>query len=76
MEVEKSVEAEIDALLLTHGESSSVIDALLAIPTPAATDGNQKAWQDLLHARLQSRVSRRMRETLEPRKQKQPGAQL
>jgi hypothetical protein len=70
MEVEKSVEAEIDALL-AHDDSSSVIDALLAIPTPAATDSSGEAWQQLLHARLQSRVSRRMRETLEAKNKRQ-----
>ena len=74
MEVEKSVEAEIDALL-ARDDSSSVIDALLAIPTPAATGSSGEAWQQLLHARLQSRVSRRMRETLEgpgERQEKRP----
>lgn len=73
MEVEKSVEAEIDALL-ARDECSSVIDALLSIPSPTRAAGGQKAWDDLLHARLQSRVSRRMRETLEQETLKAPGA--
>lgn len=73
MEVEKSVEAEIDALL-AQSDSSSVIDALLAIPTPAVQDSTHGAWQKLLHARLQSKVSRRMQETLESGKPKQSGS--
>jgi len=73
MEVEKSVEAEIDALL-AHDDSSSVIDALLAIPTPALAGSPEEAWQQLVHARLQSKVSRRMRETLGSGKQKREGA--
>lgn len=71
MKVKRSVEAgeaEIDALL-AHDENSSVIDAFLAIPALTAPDSRQREWQELLHARLQTRLSRRMRETLESGKQ-------
>ena len=67
MEVEKTVEAEIDALLALD-ESVSVVDALLAIPPRPETAGGGDEWQRLLHARLQSKVSRRMQENLKQQK--------
>ncbi|GAA4527226.1 hypothetical protein GCM10023174_14430 [Chelativorans composti] len=72
MEVDESVEAEIDALL-AKGEYSSVVDALLAIPPRADMSGD--AWQKLIHERMQFRVSRMMRKTLEGDHQNRPGVQ-
>ena len=67
MEVEKTVEAEIDALL-AQDDSASVVDALLAIPPRPEISGGADEWQRLLHARLQTKVSRKMQANLQRRK--------
>lgn len=67
MEVEKTVEAEIDALL-AQDDSASVVDALLAIPPRPDATGNRDEWHKLLHVRLQTKVSRKMQENLQKQK--------
>mgnify|MGYP001301315610 CR=1 FL=1 len=71
MEVEKTLEAEIDALL-AQVDGASVVDALLAIPPHPETTGEADEWQKLLHARLQTKVSRRMQENLAKRSSGEP----
>lgn len=61
MTVEKNVEAEIDALL-AEDETASIIDSLLAMPRPEDADDS---WERALHARLQERLARKMRQVLD-----------
>ena len=62
MSVDRKVEAEIDALL-ARDDSASVIDMLLSMPHVMAADNAD--WEKILHARLQERLARKMREVLE-----------
>ncbi|WEX10174.1 hypothetical protein [Chelativorans sp. AA-79] len=62
MTVDKKVEAEIDALLACN-DQASVIDTLLSMPHAMAAD--DPAWEKLMHARLQERLARKMRDMLE-----------
>jgi len=62
MSVDRKVEAEIDALL-ARDDSASVIDMLLSTPHVMAADNAD--WEKILHARLQERLARKMREVLE-----------
>ncbi|WP_173932802.1 hypothetical protein [Chelativorans sp. Marseille-P2723] len=55
---------EIDAILAQDG-SASVIDTLLSIPREIPTASDEGTWERALHARLQERLSRKMREILE-----------
>ena len=64
MIADKKLEAEIDALL-AGDNSESVIDALLSMPRETRADGADQTWERILHARLQERLARRMREMLE-----------
>jgi allophanate hydrolase subunit 1 len=63
MTVDRKVEAEIDALL-AHDETTSVIDTLLAMPHVAVANDADETWEKALNARLQARLSRRLREIL------------
>lgn len=64
MTVDSKVEAEIDALL-ERDDSASVIDTLLAMPRTRMAHNTDETWEKVLHARLQARLARKMRETLE-----------
>ena len=64
MTVDSKVEAEIDALL-GRDDTASVIDTLLAMPRMRVADNTDETWEKILHARLQARLARKMRETLE-----------
>jgi len=62
MSVDGKLEAEIDALL-ARDDSASVIDMLLSMPHVMAADNAD--WEKILHARLQARLARKMRDVLE-----------
>ncbi|WP_309084728.1 hypothetical protein [Chelativorans sp.] len=63
MKLDEELEAEIDALL-ARDDRASVIDTLLSMPHAKAA--GDPAWEKLLHARLQERLVRKMREMLDP----------
>lgn len=66
MDADDRIEAEIDTLL-ARDDTASVIDALMSMPR---TDGDPNGtWEKVLHARLQERLSRRMRDVLEGRQE-------
>lgn len=62
MTADKKVEEEIEALL-SRDDPESVIDSLLSMPPQAAA--NDEVWEKVLHARLQERLARKMRDMLE-----------
>ena len=64
MNVEDKIEAEIDALL-ARDETTSVVDALLAMPQRMPANPADERWEKSLNARLQARLAQKMREVLE-----------
>ena len=62
MTADEKVEEEIEALL-SRDDPESVIDSLLSMPPQAAA--NDEVWEKVLHARLQERLARKMRDILE-----------
>ncbi|UUP16944.1 MULTISPECIES: hypothetical protein [Nitratireductor] len=60
MSSDKNVEAQIEALL-ANDDSISVIESLLALPRVADSDPLADEWERAMHARLQARLSRKMR---------------
>lgn len=64
MKINDRVEMEIDALL-AHDDTKSVIDAVMSMPHAKVANDTDDRWEKALHARLQARLARRMREVLE-----------
>lgn len=61
--LEASPVPEIEALLSICG-SASIVDRLLAIPRPRDADAPNE-WERAVTSRLQTRIAKMMRETLE-----------
>lgn len=63
-EEDECADRQIDALL-RRDDDASIIDTLLAMPRGADPVAEGDAWERVLFARLQERLARRMRETIE-----------
>lgn len=63
MSSDKNVEAQIEALLAAD-DSVSVIESLLALPRVADSGPQADEWERAMHARLQARLSRKMRDMI------------
>lgn len=60
--VDEKADSDIEALL-ANDETTSVVDTLLAMPHALSAD--DESWEKIMHARLQERLARKMREMLE-----------